>query len=148
MEQNIEYPENKFPKGGRGHRAEDRFPSNWKEIMIECGKNGQHNTAIFKALNIHHDTHYEIMKRNEEYAQVYNEYLKHCEDWWFESARDAIMEGKSKMFNQHLWLTIMKNKFRQTWRDETQLDVTTAGEKIENPDPIKIEIIRRNQENE
>ena len=37
----------------------------------------------------------------------------------------------------------MKNKFKREWRDETQLDVTTKGEKIENADPIKIEIIRK-----
>jgi len=140
---NIEEPENLFPKGGRGHRAEDRFPSNWKEIMINLGKEGKNNSAIYIALNIHMDTHYEIMKRNEEYRLAYEEYLKECENWWYERAREAIMEGKSKMFNQHLWTTIMKNKFKREWRDETQLDVTTKGEKIENTDPIKIEIIRK-----
>jgi len=147
MMSNIENPENLFPKGGRGKKVEDRFPSNWREIMLEIGKQGKNNSALFIALNIHHDTHYELLKRNEEYAEAYEEYLKHCEEWWFEQARDSILEGRSKTFNQHLWTTIMKNKFKRDWRDESQLDVTTQGQKIENPDPIKIEIIKRSIEN-
>lgn len=143
MEQDIERPENLYPKGGRGHLVEHRFPKNWKEIMINLGKEGKNNSAIFIALGFQQDSHYELLKRNEEYADAYNEYLKHCEEWWFEKARESYITGKSKMFNQHLWANVMKNKFKDNWKDETQLDVTSKGEKIDSPDPIKIEIIRR-----
>jgi len=142
MIEDIEYPEIKYPKGGAGKKAEDRFPENWKEIIIDLGKQGKHLSAIWIALRICKDTHYELLKRNEEYDATYQEYLKYCEDWWFEQARESIVMGKSKMFNQHLWTNVMKNKFRENWKDESQLDVTTNGEKIVNAEPIKIEIIR------
>ena len=127
---------------GQGMKAEDTFPPDWREIMIECGKQGKNNSEIFIKLNIHHDTHYEIMKRNEEYQDAYNEYMKHCEQWWFNKAHEAISGPDSKRFNDKLWTTIMKNKFRDGWRDERQIDVTTAGEKL-GANPIQIEVLRR-----
>ena len=127
---------------GQGMKAEDTFPPNWREIMIECGKQGKNNSEIFIKLNIHRDTHYEIMKRNEDYQDAYNEYLKHCEQWWFNKAHEAIQGPDSKRFNDKLWTTIMKNKFKDGWRDERQIDVTTAGEKL-GANPIQIEVLRR-----
>ena len=62
---------------GQGMKAEDTFPENWKEIMIDCGKRGKNQTEIFIKLNIHHSTHYDILERNEEYREAYEEYLQH-----------------------------------------------------------------------
>ena len=35
----------------------------------------------------------------------------------------------------------MKNKFSNNWTDQSKLDITTQGDKIENK-PIQIEIIK------
>lgn len=131
---------------GQGMKAEDTFPENWKEIMIDCGKRGKNQTEIFIKLNIHHSTHYEIMERNQEYKDTFEEYLKHCEQWWYDAAHESIVNGKSKMFNQNLWSMIMRNKFKNNWKDEKSLDVSTLGEKLTIADPIKIEVIRKSIE--
>jgi hypothetical protein len=131
---------------GQGRKAEDTFPEDWKEIMIDCGMRGKNQTEIFIKLNIHHSTHYELMDRNKEYKETYEEYLKHCEQWWYDRAHDAIVHGKSKMFNQNLWSMIMRNKFKSNWKDEKSLDVSTMGEKLTSVDPIKIEVIRKSME--
>jgi hypothetical protein len=128
---------------GQGMKAEDTFPENWKEIMIDCGKRGKNQTEIFIKLNIHHSTHYDIMERNEEYKDTFEEYLQHCEQWWYDKAHEAVVDGKSKYFNQNLWSMIMRNKFKSSWKDEKQLDVSTMGEKLTSVDPIKIEVIRK-----
>jgi hypothetical protein len=131
---------------GQGMKAEDTFPENWKEIMIDCGKRGKNQTEIFIKLNIHHSTHYDILERNQEYKETYEEYLQHCEQWWYDKAHEAIVDGKSKMFNQNLWSMIMRNKFKANWKDEKSLDVSTMGEKLTSVDPIKIEVIRKSIE--
>jgi hypothetical protein len=41
----------------------------------------------------------------------------------------------------------MKNKFRENWSDEKQIDITTQGDKINPMDnKIQVEIIRKNIE--
>ena len=47
-------------------------------------------------------------------------------------------------FNTKLWQVIMTNKFKQNWKSERHIDVTTQGEKLEpSKSPIQIEIIRK-----
>ncbi len=70
------------------------------------------------------------------------EYNKLCEQWWYERAHEAVESGQSNKFNQRLWLQIVKNKFRDNWKDEKQIDVTTQGDKISDNKSIQIEIIQ------
>jgi hypothetical protein len=53
-------------------------------------------------------------------------------------------ENEGMGFNTRLWQVIMTNKFKDNWRSEKHIDVKTDGEKINNPTPIQIEIIRKN----
>jgi len=39
-------------------------------------------------------------------------------------------------------LQIVKNKFRDNWKDEKQIDVTTQGDKLNDSKSIQIEIIQ------
>ena len=36
----------------------------------------------------------------------------------------------------------MKNKFRDRWNDEKQVDITSGGEKIQSDNKIQVEIIK------
>ncbi len=54
---------------------------------------------------------------------------------------DSFVGGKSKMFNQHLWSFIVKNRFPHNWKERTELDVTTNGKDV-STGPIQIEIIK------
>jgi hypothetical protein len=93
-------------------------------------------------LGISWDTHYELLKRNAKYSEAFKEYNKLCEQWWYERAHEAVESGQSNKFNQRLWLQIVKNKFRDNWKDEKQLDVTTQGDKLTENKSIQIEIVK------
>lgn len=134
-------------KRGPGRpKAETTMPPQWYEIIVESGRQGKHITDYLIKLGISWDTHYELLKRNKKYSEAFKEYNKLCEQWWYDKAHEAVESGQSNKFNQRLWLQIVKNKFRDNWRDEKQLDITTQGDKIKEENPIQIEIIRKNIE--
>ena len=128
-------------------RVETYLDPEWSKIIIESGKEGKHITDFLIKLGISWDTHYELLKRNKKYSETFKEYNKLCEDWWVNKAYQSVSEGQSNKFNQRLFMMIMKNKFRDNWRDEKQLDFTTQGEKIKEENPIQIEIIRKQVDN-
>ena len=56
-----------------------------------------------------------------------------------------MSENNGAGFNTRLWQVIMTNKFKNNWKSEKHIDVTTQGEKIDNStSPLQIEIIRTN----
>lgn len=124
-------------------RVETYLNPQWAEIIIESGREGKHITDFLIKLGISWETHYELIKRNKKYSETIKEYNKLCEDWWVSKAHESVAKGESNKFNQRLFMMILKNKFRDNWRDEKQLDVTTQGEKIKEDNPVTIEIIRR-----
>jgi hypothetical protein len=95
-------------------------------------------------LGISWDSHYELLKRNKSYSEAFYEYQKLCENYWFDKAHSSMEENEGMGFNTRLWQVIMTNKFKDNWRSEKHIDVKTDGEKINNPTPIQIEIIRKN----
>jgi hypothetical protein len=38
----------------------------------------------------------------------------------------------------------MKNKFKDNWNDEKQIDITSMGEKLNSENKISIEIVKSN----
>lgn len=130
-------------KRGRGRpKVETYLDPEWFNIIIESGRTGKHITDFLIKLGICWDTHYELLKRNSKYSEAFKEYNKLCEQWWYERAHEAVESGQSNKFNQRLWLQIVKNKFRDNWKDEKQLDVTTQGDKLTENKSIQIEIVK------
>ena len=127
-------------------RLEQTITPAWKEIMLEAGRNGKHVTQFLIDLGISWNGHYELLKRNKEYSQSFQEYQKLCENFWFEMARNSMIENEGAGFNTRLWQVIMTNKFKDNWKSEKHVDIKTDGEKINTPTPIQIEIIRKNIE--
>ena len=127
-------------------RVETYMNPEWAQIIIDSGREGKHITDFLIKLGISWETHYELIKRNKLYSETIKEYNKLCEDWWVARAHEAVASGQSNKFNQRLFMMILKNKFRDNWHDEKQLDLTTKGEKIKEDNPIQIEIIRKNIE--
>jgi hypothetical protein len=129
-------------KGGRP-RLEKTLTPEWYNIMIDAGRNGKHITDFLITLGISWEGHYALLKRDKKYSEAFKEYTKLCEQWWYERAHEAIATGQSNKFNQRLWTIIMKNKFKANWQDEKQIDITSAGDKINENNPIQIEIIKK-----
>lgn len=129
-------------KGGRP-RLEKTLKAGWEEIMIQSGKEGKHITDFITKMGISREGHYAILARNKQYSDTYKEYQLHCEQWWFNKAHESIVNGESNKFNQRLWTIIMKTKFKNSgWTDEKQIDITSQGDKLSNPNAIQVEIIR------
>jgi hypothetical protein len=124
-------------------RVETYIDPMWKEIILDSGREGKHLTDFLIKLGFSYETHYELIKRNKQYSETIKEYNKLCEQWWYNKAYESIVKGESNRFNQRLWTIIMKNKFRDNWTDEKQVDITTGGDKIQSDNKIQIEIIRQ-----
>lgn len=132
-------------KGGRP-RKDYKLPDNWEEVIMESGKNGKHITDFLIQLNLTYDQHYRLLERRPDYKKVFLNYQKECENWWFDQAHYAMSSGQSNRFNQRLWTIIMKNKFRDNWHDDKQIDITTQGDKINDQGLIQVEIIKNDRD--
>jgi hypothetical protein len=123
-------------------RTETYINPMWKDIILEAGKEGKHISHFLLELGLSWDQHYAMLKRNTDYSKTIKEYTLLCEEWWYNKAWEAISDGSSNKFNQRLWTIIMKNKFRETWHDDKQVDITTGGEKLNGDNKIQIEVIK------
>ena len=117
------------------------LPSNWKEIIINIGKEGGINVHVQNALGLNRYQFDKFLHNFPEFEQTFEEFRRLSEEWWVNKAMEAFDGGKSKMFNQHLWAFIMKNRFSYHWKDKTEMDVTSNGKEV-NATPIQIEIIK------
>lgn len=122
-------------------RLEHTMSPEWYKIIIEAGMKGKHITQYLIELGISWDGHYELLKRNTEYSKAVDEYNKLCENYWYDMAHKSMDKDGGAGFNSRLWALIMKNKFSKNWTDQSRVDITTQGDKIDNSQ-IKIEIVK------
>jgi hypothetical protein len=141
--ENIE--DNEPIKRGAGRpRLEQTMNPEWYKMMIDAGRDGKHITQFLIDLGISWEGHHALLKRNKKYYEAFQEYLKLCEQWWYNKAHESMSENEGAGFNTKLWQVIVTNKFKQNWKSEKHIDVTTQGEKLEpSKSPIQIEIIRK-----
>jgi hypothetical protein len=140
----MEENEQPIQRGPGRPRLEQTMNPEWYKIIIDAGIQGKHITDFLITLGISWDGHYDLLKRNKKYSEAFKEYQKLCEQWWYERAYESVLNGESNKFNQRLWTIIMKNKFKDNWMDEKQVDIRTMGEKLNQVDnTIQVEIIRK-----
>ena len=144
MEQNTQGEDN-TPKRGPGRpRLEETMNPEWYKIIVEAGTQGKHITQFLIELGISWDGHHRLLRTNKKYSEAFMEYQKLCENFWFEMAHNSMVDNEGAGFNTRLWQVIMTNKFKNNWKSEKHIDVTTQGDKIDNSTgPIQIEIIRK-----
>ena len=124
----MEEQEEQQPKRGRGRpRIESYIMPEWKTIILDAGREGKHITQFLIELGLSFQSHRNLLNRSKEYKLVFDEYQKLCEHWWYEKMYESIVKGESNKFNQRLWTIIMKNKFKDNWNDEKQIDITTSN---------------------
>jgi hypothetical protein len=135
--------EEEKPKRGAGRpRIESYINPEWKNIILDAGRNGKHITQFLIELGLSFQSHRNLLNRSKEYKLIFDEYQKLCEHWWYERMYESVVKGESNKFNQRLWTIIMKNKFKENWNDEKQIDITSMGEKLNSDNKINIEIIK------
>lgn len=143
---NIQEENNEPVRRGRGRpRLEVTMNPMWKEIMLEAGREGKHITNFLIELGISWEGHHALLKRNKEYSEAFMQYQKLCEEFWFDMARRSMVDNEGAGFNTRLWQVIMTNKFKDNWKSEKHIDLSTKGEKLETPkNNITIEVIKKN----
>jgi len=117
------------------------LPENWRELIIAIGREGGIEVHLLNAFNISRVVFHRFIDEYPEFSEAVEEFKRLSEEWWVRKAMEAFDDGKSKMFNQHLWGFIMKNRFPYHWRDKTEMDITSNGKEV-NGTPIQIEIIK------
>jgi hypothetical protein len=128
-------------KGVGRPKLEYTMNPEWYSIIIDAGKTGKHITQFLIEIGISWEGHYKLLKRNTKYNEAVGEYNKLCENYWYNMAHTSMSDNGGVGFNSRLWALIMKNKFSNNWTDQSKLDITTGGDKIDNK-PIQIEIIK------
>jgi len=130
------------PRSKRGRPPlETTLDPEWYKIIIDAGLQGKHITQFLIELGISWEGHHALLKRNAKYSEAVQEYLKICENYWYDMAHDSMRKDGGQGFNSRLWSLIMRNKFGTGWSEKTYMDVTSQGEKLDKQ-PITIEIIK------
>ena len=122
------------------------LPENWQEMLLAIGDEGGTQIHMHHAMKFNRSTIERLIEEEPEFKSVWEEALRRSEVWWVNKAMEAFIEGKSKMFNQHLWAFIMKNRFNDNWKERNEVDVTSNGKEISSA-PIQIEIIKSQDKN-
>lgn len=117
------------------------LPSNWKEIILSVASEGGLNVHFQNALGVSRRNYDDLKKEYPEFEETIEHGKRVSEEWWVNKAIRAFEGEKSKMFNQHLWAFVMKNRFNENWKEKTEMDITSKGKEV-NTTPIQIEIIK------
>ncbi len=129
-------------------RLETTMDPAWYDIIIEAGKQGKHITQFLIDLGISWEGHYALLKRNTKYYEAVQEYHKLCENYWFNLAHNSMAKDGGQGFNGRLWSLVMRNKFGTNWADQSKVDITSNGDKINSDNKIQIEIIKQKLDGE
>ena len=125
------------------------FPEDWEEQLYEISRKGKGKMYYTEILNIPRDTIYKLMDRDEKFKKVVNKCMELAEQWWVDKVIDSFENENSQRLNTNLWKYMVQNQFRESgWTDETKMDITSKGDKINDQNQIQIEIIKPKDEDE
>ena len=102
-------------------KSKDSFPENWKEILIELGKEGKSQVHMAKALGMSRSTLFKMKDEDQEFSDALDEALAEAQIWFEDIGREGIfMGGKDSPFQANLWALHMKNRFGWAEKQEVQ----------------------------
>lgn len=113
------------------------LPDNWYVDVLSLYREGGSDVEV-KALiyewmgSFSNDLWDRWLKENEEFSETIKKGRILSEAWWNKSGRENL---KSRDFNYTGWYMQMKNRFG--WKDKTETDLTTGGDRIQGS-PIVI----------
>lgn len=102
---------------GRPRTTLDDLPFDWRDIVLECGQEGQSAVTIRCKLGIGMSAWETLLEDYEEFRQTVKSAKALCEHWWEERGREMAMGGEG---NATVWIFNMKNRFG--WHDKHQVD--------------------------
>jgi len=111
------------------------IPNTWKEDILQMGRDGKNKLHFANHLGITRDLMYRLMDRDQDFSGTIHLALEYSQQWWVDKIRDGFENDKSSKMNAQLWKYYVENVYRKDWRPaEQQIDITTGGEKLNNPD--------------
>jgi len=117
------------------------FPENWKEVILDLGRQGKNKLDYAIELGISRHTLYRLMERSDEFARTINQALALSEKWFIDVAVKKWGEDGAKTINTTFMKYYLQNVYRDSgWVDRT--DITTDGKAITPDNKIEIEIIK------
>jgi len=119
------------------------FPENWKDLILDLGRQGKNKLDFAIELNISRKTLYRLMDRSDEFRGTINQALELSEKWFIKVAVDKWGEDGAKGLNTTFMKYYLQNVYRDSdWKDEQHIDVKTDGNPINNINEIKVDIIK------
>lgn len=102
---------------GRPRTTVNDLPTEWMEIVRECGQNGQSAVTIRCKLGIGIHGWETLLEDSEDFRETVKEAKALCEHWWEERGREMAMGLDG---NATVWIFNMKNRFG--WKDKSEVD--------------------------
>jgi hypothetical protein len=125
------------------------IPDTWKEDILDLGRQGKNKLHYANYLGITRNTLYKIMDRDLDFLHTINLALEYSQEWWINRVRESFEKETSGKVNSQLWRYMMENTFRQDWKTEQSIDITSGGDKINNPDnKIIVDIVLPKKDDE
>ena len=126
------------------------FPENWKEVVLDLGRQGKNKLDFSIALGVSRNTFYRLMERSDEFLSTINEALNLSEQWFVSKAVERWGEDGAKGLNTTFMKYYIANVYRDSeWKDVEQLiDVKSDGKQITNTNEIKVDIIKPKDDDE
>lgn len=126
------------------------FPENWKDVVLDLGRQGKNKLDFSIALGVSRNTFYRLMERSDEFLSTINEALSLSEQWFVSKAVERWGEDGAKGLNTTFMKYYIANVYRDSeWKDVEQLiDVKTDGKQINNLNEIKVDIIKPKDDDE
>lgn len=124
------------------------FPENWRDKILNLGRQGKNKIHYAVELGIARNTLYRLMERSPEFLSTINEALELSEKWFLDIALNKWEEDAGKGLNTTFMKYYLQNTYRNSgWVDQT--DITTDGKPIsqDNKD-ITVKIIKPTNEEE
>jgi len=119
----------------RPKKTLEDLPDGWKKGMITIAKEGGSNVEIKAYLGcISNDLWYRLIDENDEFSETVSTCNLLCQVWWEKIGKKGMfMGGKDNPFNSTIYTFNMKNRFGWADKQESKVDHTSKGEKIELP---------------
>jgi len=125
------------------------IPETWREDILQMGREGKNKLHFANFLGITRDLMYRLIDRDPEFAGTIKLALEYSQQWWVDKVREGFENDKSGKMNAQLWKYYVENVYRQDWKTEQNIDITSGGDKINNPDnKIIVDIILPKKDDE
>ncbi len=109
---------------GRPRTSADNLPDNWRDMLLEIGKDGGSIVEMRAAIGLTQTSWTTLKKDNQDFSDYVDECLLHSQVWWEKQGR-KMASGQADG-NAPTWIFNMKNRFG--WTDKTQSEITGKQE--------------------